>query len=152
MVPWVHPGPQPKWHLDWFSRFCRTHDCDRPTDRLRCSVCNNRPHLCNTAMRPKMTGSSFSWFDKIWRVSTRKWFSTSSPHTHDASEENKKIEMEPFIVSQCNVISEEALNSVKRCSMFCRRFLCLRCVDAVYFLLFWVSIITRRCVRLQYFM
>ena len=25
MVPWAHPSPQPKWHLNRFSRFCRTH-------------------------------------------------------------------------------------------------------------------------------
>jgi len=25
MVPWAHPSPQPKRHLDWFSQFCRTH-------------------------------------------------------------------------------------------------------------------------------
>jgi len=24
MVPWAHPSTQPKWHLDRFSRFCRT--------------------------------------------------------------------------------------------------------------------------------
>jgi len=22
VLPWVHPSPNPKWHLDWFSRFC----------------------------------------------------------------------------------------------------------------------------------
>jgi len=26
MIPWAHPNPQPKWHLDWFSCFY-THDC-----------------------------------------------------------------------------------------------------------------------------
>jgi len=55
----AHPSPQLKWHLDRFSRFCRTHlttadvtdrqtdrQTDRPTDRpRRYSVCNNRPHL-----------------------------------------------------------------------------------------------------------
>jgi len=25
MVPWAHPSPQPKLHLDRFSRFCRAH-------------------------------------------------------------------------------------------------------------------------------
>jgi len=25
MVPWAHPSPQPKRHIDWFSRFCRAH-------------------------------------------------------------------------------------------------------------------------------
>ena len=31
-LQWAHPSPQPKWHLDWFSHFCRAHDHDRPTD------------------------------------------------------------------------------------------------------------------------
>jgi len=30
---WAHPSPQPKRHLDRFSRFCMAHECDRPTDR-----------------------------------------------------------------------------------------------------------------------
>ena len=35
IVPWAHPSPQPKWHLDQFSRFCRAHDRDRQTDGQR---------------------------------------------------------------------------------------------------------------------
>ena len=42
-------SPQSKQHLDRFSLFCTAYDCerptDRPTDRLRYSVCNSRPHL-----------------------------------------------------------------------------------------------------------
>jgi len=38
-------SPQPKRHLDRFSRLCRDHYCEWPTDRPRYSVCNNRPHL-----------------------------------------------------------------------------------------------------------
>ena len=37
-------GPRessPKGHLNRFSRFCRAHDRDRPTDRPRYSVCSN---------------------------------------------------------------------------------------------------------------
>ena len=33
MLPWAHPSPCPKRHLDWFSRFCSAHDRDRPTNR-----------------------------------------------------------------------------------------------------------------------
>jgi len=33
MFPWAHPIPHPKQHVDWFSRFCRAHDCERQTDR-----------------------------------------------------------------------------------------------------------------------
>jgi len=29
----------------WLSGFCRAHNCDRQTDRLHYSVCNNRLHL-----------------------------------------------------------------------------------------------------------
>jgi len=32
MVPWAHLSPRPKWHFDWFSRFCRANDHDRQTD------------------------------------------------------------------------------------------------------------------------
>jgi len=34
-----------KRHLDRFGRFCRAHYCDRPTDRPRYSVGNNRPAM-----------------------------------------------------------------------------------------------------------
>ena len=34
VVLWAHPSPQPKLHLNRFSRFCRAHYCnDRLTDR-----------------------------------------------------------------------------------------------------------------------
>jgi len=49
MVPWTHPSPQLKRHLDRLIHFCRTHNRDRPTDRQRYWVCNNRRH--STAMR-----------------------------------------------------------------------------------------------------
>jgi len=45
MVPWAHPSPQPKWHVDRLSCFCRAHYCDRPTHRPRYSVGNHRLHL-----------------------------------------------------------------------------------------------------------
>ena len=49
MIPWAHPNPQPKWHLDRFSHFCRAYYCgrltDRPTDRPHYTVGNNKPHL-----------------------------------------------------------------------------------------------------------
>jgi len=45
----VYPNPKSKRHLDQFSRFRMAHDCDRPTERptnrRRYSVSNNRPHL-----------------------------------------------------------------------------------------------------------
>ena len=33
MVPWAHPSPQTKRHLDRLSRFCRAHYCYRQTDK-----------------------------------------------------------------------------------------------------------------------
>ena len=39
------PNPQPKQHLDQFSRFCRAHNYDRPTDRPRYLVCTSRARL-----------------------------------------------------------------------------------------------------------
>jgi len=45
-VSLAQPSPQPKRHLDRFSRFAGLMIVtDRPTDRPRYSVCNNRPHL-----------------------------------------------------------------------------------------------------------
>jgi len=32
MVPYAHLSPHPEWQLDWFSHFCRAHDCDRLRD------------------------------------------------------------------------------------------------------------------------
>jgi len=56
MLPWAHPGPHPKRHLDRFSRFRRAHDCDRPTDRptdyATPSVTIGRIYVRTTAMRP----------------------------------------------------------------------------------------------------
>ena len=30
-IPWTHPSPQPKRHLDRFRHFCRAHDRERQT-------------------------------------------------------------------------------------------------------------------------
>jgi len=54
MIPWSHPSPQYKQHLDQFSRFCRTHYCDRTTDRLTDQVTRSattgRIYVHSTAM------------------------------------------------------------------------------------------------------
>jgi len=51
-----HSSTLHKRHLGRFSRFCRpTVVTDGQTGRPRYSVCNNRPHLRGTAMRPKTT-------------------------------------------------------------------------------------------------
>jgi len=42
----------PERHLDRFSRFCRAHDRDIPTDRPRYSVPTGRIYVRSTAMRP----------------------------------------------------------------------------------------------------
>ena len=47
------PESATKRHLDRFGCFCRAHNHDRPTDRPCYSVCNKRPHLRSTAVRPK---------------------------------------------------------------------------------------------------
>jgi len=50
MLPWAHPSPQRRRHLDRFSHFCRAHNrdilTDWPTDRPCYSICNNALHLC----------------------------------------------------------------------------------------------------------
>ena len=38
----AYSSPKPKRHLDRFSRSCRAHDCDRPTDSYRQSVTAGR--------------------------------------------------------------------------------------------------------------
>ena len=52
-------SPYPTRHLDRFSRLAeltivtdRLTPTNRQTDRPRCTVCNNRPHLASAAMRP----------------------------------------------------------------------------------------------------
>ena len=53
MVPWAHPSPQSKRHPDRFSRFCRSHDrdkpADRPIDKLRGYYCHRR--ICVLSFR-----------------------------------------------------------------------------------------------------
>jgi len=47
-------SPQPKRHLDQFSRLCRAHYYDRPTDHVTGtrSVTIGRINVCSTAMPP----------------------------------------------------------------------------------------------------
>jgi len=40
------PAPMAQTASRSVQPFCRPHNCDRPTDRPRYSVDNNRPHLC----------------------------------------------------------------------------------------------------------
>ena len=42
VIPWVHQSRRRKRHLDGFSRFFQGSLGDRPTDRPRYSVGNNR--------------------------------------------------------------------------------------------------------------
>ena len=54
-VPWVHRSPQPKQHLDRFSRFCRADYCDRATDRPTDHATRNKAasrYVRSNAMRP----------------------------------------------------------------------------------------------------
>jgi len=59
MVPWVHPSPYQKWHLNQFSGFCSAHcsahSHNRQTDWPTDCVCSNRPHLASAAMWPNNT-------------------------------------------------------------------------------------------------
>ena len=61
MLPWANPTPQPKRHLDRFSRFCRAHDRNRQTDRTdhaTPSVTTDRTNIRSTAMRYNNNKSS----------------------------------------------------------------------------------------------
>jgi len=58
MVSWAHhPSPQPKQYLDQFSRCCKAHDCDRPTDHATWSLtigCTGlRIEYCDAAYKMK---------------------------------------------------------------------------------------------------
>ena len=60
MVPWEHPSPQPKRHLDRFSHFAgltgvTVRQTDRPTDYATRLVTIVRIYVRSTAMRPKNT-------------------------------------------------------------------------------------------------
>jgi len=52
----AHTIPQPKRHLNWFSRFCTAHYCDRltrqMTDHTTQSVTIDRIYICITAVQP----------------------------------------------------------------------------------------------------
>jgi len=80
--------------------FCRAHDRDRPTDRRRYSVSNNKPHLASTVMRPKnwpsvgllshrqmtarvaaMRGTN-TWRDRSHNVTSSMSSAVSSRHCH----------------------------------------------------------------------
>jgi len=57
MIPWAHPSPQPKRHLDRSSRFAgltsaTDRQTDRPTDHATRSLTIGRIYVRSTAMRP----------------------------------------------------------------------------------------------------
>jgi len=63
MVPWAHPNPQPKRHLDRCGHFWRAHQCDRPTDHATRSVTIGRIYVRSTAMPPKYSTSLYPlWY------------------------------------------------------------------------------------------
>jgi len=79
MVPWAHPSPQPKWHLDRFSHFCRAHNRDRqtnqPSDHATPSVTIGHTYVHSTAM----------WPNKNWRMYDKPIQSMYSTHGDTAS-------------------------------------------------------------------
>ena len=75
-VPWTHLNPYPKWHLDQLSRFCKTHGCDRQTDRHtyrnthQKNTDNNKPHILCIATQPNTHIHPFNGpFSRTTRVS-----------------------------------------------------------------------------------
>ena len=50
MDPWAHPTPNPKWHLDWFSYFCRAHSTDHATSVT--TGYSSTLRACNTHTQP----------------------------------------------------------------------------------------------------
>ena len=58
MLPFPHPSPQAKRHLDRFSRFCRAHNYDRPRNN---GVIISRQYYVNCTGYPSETASSSKW-------------------------------------------------------------------------------------------
>ena len=62
MVPWAqHSSPHPKWHLDWFSRFCTAHGRESlyfttgrhfSSSKLPLHMQGSGPHLIHGALGP----------------------------------------------------------------------------------------------------
>ena len=46
-----HQSPHHKQHLNQFSFFCMTHNCERQTDRQTDTICYKRLHLASATMR-----------------------------------------------------------------------------------------------------
>ena len=72
----AHLRSCPKWHLVWFSHFCRARDCNT---LLSYSVCSNRPCLRYSAMRPKKTVSLLNLlilFVVLLSSWWRQWFAS----------------------------------------------------------------------------
>jgi len=69
MVPWAHPNNPPKRYHDPFSLFSflegLTNVTNRQTDRHH-SVCSERPHLGNAAIRPTDTVETFIFNLSLW--------------------------------------------------------------------------------------
>jgi len=63
MVPWAQLSPQPKWHFDRFSRFCRAHDLHRP---ILCAT------IVHSVMHTYMNrpNSSLDWVLSHWAYFT----------------------------------------------------------------------------------
>ena len=64
--------------LERIIRFCRAHERDQQTDintdRPRCSVCSNRPHLAIAAMRPIKSQQTIDRAKRLWTV----WLNVSN--------------------------------------------------------------------------
>jgi len=61
-------SPYPKWHLNWFSHYCKDHYCDQQKNRHRpCySVYSNRLHVhAMPAMQPKNIRKLY-WSNANW--------------------------------------------------------------------------------------
>jgi len=67
MVPWAHPSPHTKQHLDRFSHFCRAHYCGRQNDHATWSVTTGRIYIRSTAIRPNnMSLTTWLLVQQIW--------------------------------------------------------------------------------------
>jgi len=84
-VPWVHWSPQPKRHLDWFSRFCRADGCDQQTDRQT----DTEAHTQTTHHTTRVTIQEVIRYEKLFQHAL---IADIKPAQSNARNQTKKVE------------------------------------------------------------
>jgi len=103
MVPWFHPSPYPKWHLNRFSNFYTAHGCDHtPSVLWRCWLGGRK------GIRPvkKLSGEVLAWLSVWSEVQT--CIRPSWCHWHSQSRASVKSRLVlPFWYRPTRVVPEK---------------------------------------------